>query len=192
MSRYAGLKSLDAEIDLDLVLGEIRMDYSLSKIPAIDSSSLILDSEWRALPIVTKLKYAAFMIFLLAASLPVGILMLFMTIASENGKITDSNIQYKYQNFLRWYALSINGLSEQLQEGQLRDTVLEFNIQRNVWFEYKLTGDYQEKVKKISLRRRFISFKRYGIFSETRQVGWKVIFEFTEPPQSGKCLIRYV
>lgn len=195
MTHYAGNKSLDAEIVMDFVTGDITMDYSLNKMGSSYSSnrSAILNSEWRELPLKIRLKYAAIVTFLSSMGvLVVGLYTLIFITLSNVGVIKDPKTQYEHQELMRKFYSYLAGTYEQYYEGKLSDSVLTFVVPNNLWIKYELTDEYLKKIKSISLLRNFLKHKRFGISSELKQDGWKMVFEFIEPPSSGSCTIKYV
>lgn len=194
MTRYAGVKSLDAEITLNLLDGNISIDYThnSSGNPFESNRSATIYSEWKDAPFLTKFLYALWW-EITHFVMPFG-LIFYVPIMTWLGsrQMLSPESQYKHQKFLKWYYIQSSGIRVQRIAGKNdRKTVL-FHIDANVWLEYNLCGDYRDKIKSISLKRNFQLFKRFGVFNELRQNGWNVIFEFTEPPQHGSCKIFHV
>jgi len=194
MTRYAGVESLDAEIILDLIKGEVTMDYTLNRFgrPLDSNHSVTVNSQWRTFPWRTRLKYAFLDVVVLSFGAISLILIIPLASTLFNLKIiTSEKMHYDYQNFLNWYFSHKYGVFEISQEGPLNSNKLVFLIPTNIGWEYELSGEYKEKIKTISFLRNFIKHKRYGISPELKQDGWQVLFEFIEPPQSGSCLVKY-
>ena len=193
MGIYAGAKAMDAEIHLNLIEREIQMDYSLNKYGSIFDSnrSVVLDSEFRNSAFGEKLAYVIIDMALTLSAIPVFCLMPVFTILNKH-QITGPKVQYRWQQFLKWYFSTLKGITVQTKSGELNDSKLAFFIPSNIWVEYNLEGDYQRNVRSISLVRNIIERKRYGRFVERRQDGWKVLFEFTEPPKQGCCVLFHL
>jgi hypothetical protein len=122
--------------------------------------------------------------------MPVGLMMPVMTSLVEHKIITNGNIHYKYQQLLKYGMANTHGLFEQKKFGQLFEPTFSFGIKNNIWFEYELDGEYQDKIKTISLKRNFITKIMFGKYPKVQQSGWNVIFEFDGIPQSGSCILR--
>jgi hypothetical protein len=113
-----------------------------------------------------------------------------MTYCTEYKLITNPNIHYSYQKLLKYTFAGTKGIIEETKTGKLFEPMLTFTISNNIWTEYELDGEYQEKIKSISLKRHLITHYVFGKYKSCRQNGWDVIFEFTDPPQSGSCILR--
>lgn len=194
MTRYAGVKSLDAEITLNLLDGNIVLDYTHNSNgnPFESNRSATIYSEWKDASFPTRFIYVLWweithfvMIFGLIFYMPI------MTWLGSRQMLSPET-QYKHQKFLKWYYIQSEGIHVQRIAGKYDRKTILFHIDANVWLEYKLCGDYKDKVQKISLKRNFQLFKRFGVFNELRQNGWNVIFEFSEPPQHGSCKIFHI
>lgn len=194
MTLYPGTKSLDAEITLNFFDGNIVMDYSLNKFGSLyeSNTSTILESEWQSASKILKSIYIIWLGVLGLALFAVVIIVTIMTFLSYHRFVTNHKIQYYYQSYLKFFYSNLKGTSEQSFDGLLHQNQLTFTIPTNLWIEYELTGEYQSKIKSISLLRNFVDKKRFGRFKEKIQHGWKVVFEFTDIPQSGSCIIKYV
>jgi hypothetical protein len=194
MTRYAGVKALDAEIILNLVEGTVTMDYSLNKLgnPLQSNFGAVLESEWKSQSLLTRLLYILRVTGLLLIHPFFAFVIVLFTFLTERKLITNPKWQYNYQRFYAWIDSNIDGKWEQSQTGALKDTRLTFPIWSNLFLEYELTGDYKDKIKSISLLRNFQTHWRFDKFKEITQKGWNVVFEFTDPPQSGSCTVWYV
>lgn len=194
MTRYAGVKALDAEIILNLTEGTVTMDYSLNKFgnPAESNHSITLESEWKSQPFHTKYLYAFWITFLLLCRIGWSFIVNAFTFLANRGFIKNPSWHYNYQRFYAWIDTSLMGRWEISQTGALKETTLKLGTVNNMLIEYELTGEYKEKIKTVSLLRNFQTHWRFGKFKEIRQNGWNVVFEFTDPPQSGSCVVRYV
>ena len=193
MTKYVGLKSLDAEITLDFLTKNIVMDYSLNKLgsDADSNSSVTLRNELDQKCFEEKVYYCVRSIILGSIySVFVTVAMPIMTALSHFELLTSAKWHIWYQTTLKKLAISVSGVMIQRHDGELKDTKLQFRISNNLFFEYKLEGDYQDKVSKISLTRRIVTEKMFGEFIKERQRGWYVTFEFTEPPTNGSCEIQ--
>lgn len=193
MTLYPGTKSINAEIILDFIAGTVTMDYSLNKFgsPYLNITTRN-NSEWREAKTLTKLRYGIQEFFCFIALVLFMPIMTTMTILVENKIIKSPKLQYHCQNILRWCIEHSIGTMQQSREGILKDVILKFRIPINIWFSYKLSGEYQDKIKSISLLRNYITFVRFGKFREEQQDGWNIVFEFTDPPQHGSATITYV
>jgi hypothetical protein len=194
MTAYGGSKSHDAEIVLDFINENVIMDYSLNKFGSShnSNSSVAVNSTYKKLSFFNKfLEYIIF-IHKCFCYLPVILIMPLMTILIEKRIIVNQKFHYWYQRFLKFCCVGIHGITEQIKSGKLYEPILIFYIPHNVWFEYNLDGDYQNKIKSISLKRCFFTHYSFGKYPKQQQRGWNVIFEFTDIPQSGSCVLRHV
>ena len=196
MTQYAGNKSLDAEISIDLEKGKIQMDYSLTHLQDPDDSnrSAKLTSKWWG---VRESKKVFLKRFLVAMGMELFIPFLaiycaFFSRLSRKGYLKDPKYQYNHQDFLRKFFTKKEGVWELSHSGPLFEPKVVFWIPGNIWVEYQLEGEYQEKIQTISLVRNFVKFKKFGLYDEVCQNGWLVIFKFSGLPQNGSCLIKYV
>jgi hypothetical protein len=196
MSIYSGNKSLDAEIQLNFEDETIVMDYSLNKFgsPYSSNNTMTLDDEFTSKPFLIQLKYVLLSIFAHIISIPVFSFMPIMATITEYypWKRENSTLQYKVQNVYKWVLLNRSGTFTQSRSGVLNGDTIIFNMPSNLWFEYELTGDYEQNIKSITLTRNFIPHARFGIFACVKQRGWNVTFKFTSPPRNGTCNITYV
>jgi hypothetical protein len=194
MTFYSGVKSLDAEITIDFAEGNIHMDYSRNHLgsPYNSNTSAVLDSEWDTMPQIEKLKvtlWISFMVF----SLPC-LLFVYQPLSTylANHRTISAKAHYEHQAFLKYFYQYMGGIYKHIEEGDLKTTTCKFHLPHNLWMEYELHGEYQDKIKTISLRRRFLRKKRFGKYWETRQNGWDLIFEFTDIPRSGSVIVREI
>ena len=192
MSQYAGVKSLDAEITLNLSDGTINLDYYSNGSLYNSNTSAVLKSDWRSASGRTRFKYALWweylkfvMPFALIFYLPA------VTYLGSKGKLSQK-FQYEHQKFLKWYCTNVDGIKTQYVAGRHDGTIVKFHVDTNIWFEYLLNGDYQKKIRKVSLLREYRPFLKHGKFEEIRQDGWNIVFEFSEPLKEGFCEIHYV
>jgi hypothetical protein len=192
MTEYSGAKSLDAEITLDFLKKNLVMDYTLNQFgnPHDSNTSTILNDTFRILPWSVRLAEALVSTCTMFIAIPVLAVSPIHTFCTEYGLITNPMIHYKYQQLLKYTMIHTRWMAEQSKDGELFEPRLLFNLQNNIWFEYELDGEYQDKIKTISLKRRFMKFYRFGKYPREQQVGWSVIFEFTEIPKSGSCILR--
>jgi hypothetical protein len=192
MAHYAGVKALDAEITLDFDTKKVTMDYSLNKFgsPYSSNNTTVLHSTFKHAPLrerlVERVKCAGYF----ALAIPVLTCSPIHTFLSVHNILNNAWVDYNYQKLLKNILVMTEGLSEQRKTGELFESKLTFSMPHNLWFEYELDGEYQDKIKSISLKRKFITRYTYGKYPHQRQVGWNVIFEFTEPPKSGSCILR--
>lgn len=196
MTRYAGLKSLDAEIHLDLENHKVVMDYTLNHLqsPMDSNNSAKLTSQWwiaRKNKKVFLKEYftqigLTFLAFLMFIYIPI------FTCLSNWGYLKNPNYQYKHQNFLRWFSTRSNGTYELSHTGPCPTDTVTFWVSNNIWIKYQLEKEYQEKLVSVSLVRNFIKFKRFGKYLEVKQSGWLVLFKFSSPPQEGSCIIHHL
>jgi hypothetical protein len=194
MSKYFGSKSLDAEIKLDFIAQTITMDYSLNKkgSPYYSNDTVVTFSEWDLLPKITQLKYMVWTMLLYVTDPLIKVYSRLFTFSTENGLIKNKEWQYYHQNLLECYFTNTGGIIEVVHDSGLLGTTLEVPCSSNLYVKYELSGEYKENIRSVSLLRNIITYRRYGKFLEKVQRGWKVVFEFTRPPASGSCVVRYV
>lgn len=189
MGLYAGAKSLDAEITLDLTKCVIQMDYSLNKIQCdkSDSNNSFFDSpnnvEYDYNPsILTRIHDSFKRLYLVIKEH-------FWTISITKKQPTKEEA-YAYQKFLEYYQKYFYGVSEYVFEGQHNSKEIIYHLANNIWLQYDLEGDYKNKIKTIQLKRRMIkNTGKFGVY--LAQDGWNLIFTFKGIPMHGKCTIRY-
>ena len=193
--KYFGTKSLDAEIYLDLVKGEIRMDYSSNAFfNNYESNHSIKkgDGTWWELPRWKRI----FLNFVIPPThiCLVVVMMLVMptTVFLTKHNLFPASWHYPYQNFLKWGYKTYVGVFEEGFEGELSGTILQCPIAQNIWFGYELSGDYEKYITNISFERRLMEFKKFNEYSITVQDGWVLTFEFSQPPKTGSCKVEYV
>jgi len=194
MTEYAGTKSLDAEIVLDFIKKNVTMDYTLNKFgsPHNSNYSVTLNNTFRNLPFFQKIIQSSTSVgIMVLLTIPIVFVMPIMTFCTERNWITNPKIQYNYQKILKYSMLSTRGMYEQVKDGELPEPMLMFCISNNMWFEYELSGEYQDKIKSVSLKRKFITHYVFGTYPKQQQHGWNVIFEFTDIPKSGSCILRH-
>lgn len=194
MTLYAGTKSFDAEIILNFIEGSVTMDYTLNKYGNFfeSNTSTVLESEFKSKSVSVKLIYLLWNFILLLANPLVLCGMISMGFLGNKKIITNPKIQYYWQCYLKFFYSNLNGIDEQSHEGKLYENKLTFTIPNNLWLEYELKGEYQNKIKSISLLRNIVNRKQFGKFHKRMQRGWKVVFEFIEPPQNGSVKIVYL
>jgi hypothetical protein len=194
MTVYPGNKSLDAEITLNFENGTVLMDYSLNRFgsPYQSNDSTILYNQYRNLQPIERLKEETIHLFFILLFLGLIPIIPIMTFLNSHQIVNQPNIQYKYQKYLRWVFLNAFGSYIQSKGGPLNNDELTFIIPNNLWVEYNLRGDYQEKVKSISLLRNFVRYMLDGKFEKIQQRGWKVVLKFKSPPQNGYCEIKCI
>jgi hypothetical protein len=190
---YFGSKSLDAEIFIDFQSGEIRMDYSSNSFhsPYESNSTYRKDkSEWFNLPKWKRVLIVESFIWPLVTDGFVGIAMSIVTFLTQH-KLFPAKWQYHYQNFLKKYYSFTHGVYHEEFEGELSGTILQVPVDKNIWFQYELSEDYEKYISKISFERRLRTFKKFNRWDVERQDGWMLTFEFTQPPKIGKCIVEY-
>ena len=194
MTRYAGVKALDAEIILNLIEGTVTMDYSLNKYgnPSESNHSISFNSEWKTQPFYIKYLYILWITFLLFCRIGWSFVVNIFTLLANRGYIKNPQWQYNYQRFYAWIDSSLTGKWELSKTGALKETTLVLGSINNMLIEYELTGEYKDKIKSVSLLRNFQNHLKFNKFKEVHQNGWNVVFEFTDPPQSGSCTVWYV
>lgn len=194
MTEYIGVKSLDAEITLDFINHNVVMDYSLNKFGRHSNSntSTIFNDVFKELSYEKRLYET--LIYLIK-----GIFLLLTTFVTVTISdliyyqiATSSKIHSIYQKFMVYKYVNLYGIFEQSKFGKLNEPGLIFHIPSNLWFEYNLDGDYKNKIKSISLKRCFCIHYKFGKYKRQKQDGWNVIFEFTDIPQDGSCILRYI
>lgn len=194
MAEYAGVKALDAEITLDFDTKKVTMDYSLNKFgsPYLSNNSTVLNSTFELLPFYKRLVEHAKCAGWSIAALPILSCSPIHTFLSTHNLLNNAWVDYNYQKLSKKFFVMTDGITEQKKSGELHESMLIFSMPHNLWFEYELDGEYQEKIKSVSLKRKFITKYTYGKYPHQRQVGWNVIFEFTDIPKSGSCILRSV
>lgn len=194
MSIYAGSRALDAEIVLDLSKGEVTMDYSLNHFGNIFNSnrSVTTNSEWMDMPLKERLKWAAYMTGMELLGPFMALYMLYGTIIMNSKFVKDPNAQHDYQKIIKWYYGQTRGIAEQVREGRLAESFLKFELPNNMWLTYEMTGEYQDKARKISFLRNMVTQYKFGKFRREKQDGWNFVIEFAEPPAHGSCTIKYI
>ena len=193
--KYFGTKSLDAEIYLDLVKGEIQMDYSLNSVvdPMNLHSSEIYDNknEYFTLPrwkkLVLSILFLPTFLYFCFISVETGII----TRLSQFG-LFPAKYQYAQQNFLKNFLKLFRGIYIEEFEGKLSGMVLQILIARNIWVGYELEGDYEKYITNIAFERKIRKFKKYNQYNLFIQDGWVLTFEFSQPPKTGSCKVEYV
>jgi hypothetical protein len=192
MTVYPGNKSLDAEITLNFENGTVLMDYSLNKYgsPYSSNTSTTLYNQWKNQTIQTKIYYLLKSIPLIFISIVTSFIVPCFTFLNKHGLIKSTNAQYQYQRFLRWIYSNTLGIYVQRKGGSIDTTELIFYFPNNIFFEYKLKGDYEKQIESISLLRNFARHMIFGKFEKIRQRGWKIIFRFRNPPKDGYCEVR--
>jgi hypothetical protein len=170
------------------------MDYTLNKFgnPYSSNDSTVLESEFRAASKKLKIVYGIWLIILIMAAVPVELIMSLITTLTHCGLIKNPKFQYYWQIYLKFFFSNLSGIDEQSHKGRLLENNLIFKIPTNLWLEYRIDGEYRDKIKSISLLRNFVNRKLFGRFHKKVQRGWKVVFEFTDPPQNGSVTITYV
>jgi len=194
MSIYSGSRALDAEIVLDLSKGEVTMNYSLNPFGIIFDSnrSVIVDSEFATMPLKERLKWALYMTGMGFLAPIMALYMVYGSILMNSKYVKDPNAQHDYQKILKWYYGQVRGIAEQKREGKIAESFLKFELPNNMWLSYEMTGEYQEKARKISFLRNMVMQYKFGKFKRLKQDGWNFIVEFEEPPAHGSCTVKYI
>ena len=180
---------------LDLVKGEIQMDYSLNSVvdPMNTHSSEIRDdkNEYFNLPrwkkIILSILFLPTILYFIFVSVEAGTI----TRLSQYG-LFPSRFQYAQQNFLKNFCKLFRGTYTEEFEGELSGTILQVPVDRNIWFGYELEGDYEKYIINIAFERRIRKFKKYNQYNLFVQDGWVLTFEFSQPPKTGSCKVEYV
>lgn len=195
MTVYSGDKSLDAEIHLDLVNGSIEMDYSLNKKGSIYDSnhSVKIKDDFGELPKNKKIKefFKRLPIFYLALSYTVFVCPI-LTYLLHHNIIRNKNYQVEHQRILKWLYSSVEGTRKIIINSPLESAKVVCPIRTNIWVGYELEGEFQQEIKKISLKRHFETIMRFGGYEQEKQNGWELVLEFHHPPQSGRGIIEYI
>jgi hypothetical protein len=194
MSIYSGSRALDAEIVLDLSKGEVTMNYSLNRFGIIFDSnrSVVTDSEFIKMPMKQRIKWALYMSAMDLLAPVMALYMIYGSLFMNSKYVKDPNAQYDYQKIIKWYYGQVRGIAEQKREGRLFEQQLKFELPNNMWLSYEMTGEYQEKAKKISFLRNMVTQYKFGKFRRLKQDGWNFIVEFEEPPAHGSCIVKYI
>lgn len=185
MTRYIGNESLDADILIDLIEGKVTMDYSFNQFfnPYNNHSYSTEDK----LSIIKKIEIFFKLIWSMYYSL-----IYFIVMCSHVSILTilRKDSQYWFQKHQKEIILISEGMKIIEKTGTSPDTIT-YQLEKNLWFEYELFGEYKEKIKSISLKRNIITVVWQGI-TRKRQNGWIVKFKFTSALQDGKLILRYV
>jgi len=196
MTRYGGTKALDAEMKIDLINNTILLDYSTVTGVARGNSNtgIVLSSEWECAPTLTQLKYVlwAMAIALIRVFVVFPLYCIYFTVLANYGVIKSADAHFDHQNLLKYVYTFVFGTVEKVTSGELKEPQLVVYTSNNLYFEYVLEGEYKEKIKSVSLVRHYGAWKRFGVFREVRQYGWNLIFEFSDPPKSGSCIVQCV
>ena len=190
MSKYTGSQSLDAEIEMNFLDGTIKMDYSLNKYgdPADSNNSVILSGNSKKSDIYFFLMNV-FVGFLIFFNILLDVVYLFFTKVLYK---IDKEYQFFGQKLLKFKYYILNGIIEEIVIGRQETNKIIFSIRNNIFIDYEFDGDYKDKIKKVSLIRRFVKkIHPFGIVLH-QQSGWNVIFEFISPPQHGHCILRHL
>lgn len=163
------------------------MDYSQNSFFSTERS----DSYYRKKPITISnilkgfifgfcgIIYLVFLIILLAFHI------LYASIAPKKYS------QYRFQSILKEIAKVDRGIKEYEIKGRIYTNILTYRIDRNLWFEYELEGDYKDKIRSISLKRNVITEIWMGM-ERKRQYGWIITFTFSKNPEEGRLILRHV
>jgi hypothetical protein len=193
MSTYYGDKALDAEIYLDLISGDLTMDYSLNKHSnGIDSNRLVLKDEYKHAPQFEKFKKSLSNIPWLIFSIMYSTTMLIIiTHLGSRGKLKNKNYQIEHQKIMKEMSERLYGTFQFTLEAPFHEKVVTAHVRKNLWIKYTLEGECQDKIKSISLKRNF-STRTFLGYKTVGQRGWSLTFEFTDVPQTGRCIIEHV
>jgi hypothetical protein len=192
--RYGGTKALDAEIKIDFSSNEILMDYSTVKgFARYDSNhSVFLKDDWKAQLIHVRLAYILWQDVIHLIMPVFALYQIYFTWLVACGVIRSADAMYDHQRLMQYIYTFKEDIWEKSVSGPLETKALKFMVPNNLFLGYKLTGQYREKVKAISLTRRYLKRKQFGVFERIQQQGWWLTFEFTDPPQEGSCTVDFV
>lgn len=195
MGVYSGDKALDAEIYLNLETGDLTMDYSLNKHGSpYQSNSLEIKNESKDVPffrdrlktVVGLIPVAAFHFMYMVIMMPL------IAYLSERGVLKNPNYQVEHQKIMKDLTVRVFGTYQIVIEAPISDTVLAVPLRNNMWVGYALEGECQDKIKSIALKRNMVT-RIYGDGNKvSHQRGWTLFLEFTDPPQTGKCIIDHI
>jgi hypothetical protein len=192
MTEYTGRNALDAEIQLDLVKGDIIIDYSLNKFGSnMDSNMSYSDDTdtFAKLPVLARgYCWVKFIGIMSIGMIGIAFTSITSQLVSKDGWFRD--LPQKHQKFMAWFHKQTLGIRIHTVSGKLPEPKIVIQIPNNVWIHYELTGDYEKKIKSVSLKRNLVSYLEFGKFPKTAQRGWKVIFEFTDIPEDGSCTLQ--
>jgi hypothetical protein len=204
MANYYGGKAVDAEVTIDFSKNELTMDYTFNHLRDIDGFSKKevekrglytpenLDDAFYNQPRLKLAKdYAIGMAVGIIFFLPVVLTTAYLSMLSDLFQ-TPKKYQLMFQRFFRWYAITSGGTSIKYHSGEMKDTKLTIDIGWNLWMSYELEGDYQDQIKAISLKRNFFVRKMFGKYPYITRNGWKVEFEFTNPPKHVSCKVEHL
>lgn len=193
MGVYSGDKSLDAEIYLNLITGELTMDYSMNKYGTpYNSNELELKNDLRTMPRVLRLKRVATNIIFGIFMIMYGFTAAVLTYLTTHGKVKNKNYQVEHQKLMKYVSERCFGIVRYQLDAPIRELVVTVPLRRNLWVGYTLEGECRDKIKSIALKRRIVTHILEGKYHRQSQSGWNLIFEFTDYPQTGKCIIDYV
>lgn len=187
-----GNKSLDAEIYIDLVKGDITFDYSSNAIasPYNSNTSAVKLDEFGDLPLWEQWREGirrtpVIILFILYNVVTTPI----VTWCMHRGYLKRKEWQVEHQKLLKWFYVDNLCGKRQIIAGPLDQKFLRVWLQHNMWFEYNLDGDFKDMVTKISLVRHYDNLLMFGKYNKIRQDGWDIEFQFCDIPQTGKCTI---
>lgn len=193
MTTYAGNKSLDAEIYLDLKSGEMTMDYSMNKFgDPYNSNYCCTKNDFKKEPFSVILfeylsifPYSLFLISYMAFLVPL------IAFAYSKNLIKTKNFQIEHQRLLKTLVTKVRGSYIQEVMGPIKSYIIGFVIPHNLFIQYTLDGDFEKYVSSISLKRNMEKSLFRGKYEIISQRGWAIEFEFIQPPQNGTCKIIY-
>jgi len=170
------------------------MDYSTVKgMARYDSNhSVFKKDDWITQPLHVRLMYAAWIEALMLTRPVFGLYQLYFLFLVNHGWITSADAHYDHQRLMKYYNSFTDGTCEKSRSGPLDSKRLAFTVPSNMFLDYWLTGEYKEKVTSIALTRRYLKFKKFGVFERVRQSGWLLTFEFSSPPQEGSCRVEFL
>lgn len=193
MGVYSGDKSLDAEIYLNLITGELTMDYSMNKYGTpYNSNDLVLTNDLRNMPRNLRLKRIATNLLFTTFMIMYGMTTAVLTFLTAHGKVKNKNYQIEHQKLMKYVSERCFGIVTYEIEAPIRELVVTVPLRRNLWVGYNLNGECRDKIKSIALKRRIVTHILEGKYRRESQSGWNLILEFTDYPQTGKCIIEYV
>jgi len=193
MSTYYGDKSLDGEIYLNLITGNLTMDYTLNKHgSSYDSNCLTLSNEHAAAPALEKLKkwtrtlpISCFALVYFMTMIPL------ITFLNSHGLLKNKQYQVEHQRIMKELCARCWGTYLIVKDAPFKESVVSVYVRNNLWLGYTLDGECQDKIKSIALTRNFMTHTLWG-YKIIRQRGWTLTFEFTGIPLTGKCVVEHV
>lgn len=186
-----GHRSTDAEIFFDIDDRRLTFDYSLTdrRCP-VNNNDVIYEQD--KLNVFTQIYLEFVYFFRFCYGMLGGVLANFVMVFEhilypQNNHFKTQQI---FQNFMK--ICCDREQYDNITFGKYDCNILKIHIPKNLYVKYFLEGDYQNQIKKISLKRNIVRVLRYNKQQIHKQDGWNMIFEFKTPPEHGSCIVRYL